>query len=66
MRINVQMCLDLFFSHSYVYSSPRYSTGPKIKPADLQIHEIFRKYTSEPIFIIMEVQPKDNELPMEA
>ncbi|CAD7950628.1 unnamed protein product [Amoebophrya sp. A25] len=43
-----------------------YSTGPKIKPADIQIHEIFRKYCKEPLFIIMEVQPKENELPMEA
>lgn len=43
-----------------------YSTGPKIKPADIQIHELFRKYLPEPIFIIMEVQPKENELPMEA
>lgn len=43
-----------------------YSSGPKIKPADIQIHELLRKYTPEPVFVIMEVQPKENELPMEA
>jgi|EP00427_Karlodinium_veneficum_P018592 26S proteasome regulatory subunit N8 len=43
-----------------------YSTGPKIKPSDLSIHEIFRKYCPEPIFVVMDVQPKDIELPMEA
>lgn len=44
----------------------RYSSGPKIKPADIQIHELYRKYCKEPVFLIMEVQPKENELPMEA
>jgi 26S proteasome regulatory subunit N8 len=43
-----------------------YSTGPKIKPSDLGIHELFRRYCPEPIFVVMDVQPKDIELPMEA
>mmetsp|Transcript_142068 Transcript_142068/g.247554 ORF Transcript_142068/g.247554 Transcript_142068/m.247554 type:complete len:359 (-) Transcript_142068:198-1274(-) len=43
-----------------------YSTGPKIKPSDLSIHEIFRRYCPEPILVVMDVQPKDIELPMEA
>jgi len=43
-----------------------YSTGPKIKPSDLSIHELFRRYTPEPIFVVMDVQPKEIELPMEA
>lgn len=42
-----------------------YSTGPKIKPSDLSIHELFRRYTPEPILVVMDVQPKDIELPME-
>lgn len=33
----------------------RYSSGPKIKPADLQIHEVYRKYTSDPVFVILDV-----------
>eukprot|EP00928_Gymnodinium_smaydae_P056724 TRINITY_DN4004_c0_g2_i1.p1 TRINITY_DN4004_c0_g2~~TRINITY_DN4004_c0_g2_i1.p1 ORF type:complete len:392 (-),score=133.85 TRINITY_DN4004_c0_g2_i1:62-1156(-) len=43
-----------------------YSTGPKIKSADLSIHELYRRYVPEPVFVIMDVQPKDLELPMEA
>jgi len=42
-----------------------YSTGPKIKPSDLSIHELFRRYTPEPLLCIMDVNPKDIELPME-
>merc|ERR1712087_272494 len=43
-----------------------YSTGPKIKPSDLSIHELYRKYCPEPVLVVMDVQPKDLELPMEA
>lgn len=43
-----------------------YSTGPKIKPSDLNIHELYRRYCPEPILVVMDVQPKDLELPMEA
>jgi len=42
-----------------------YSSGPKIKPADIQIHELFRKYVTEPVLIIMEVTGKET-MPMEA
>merc|ERR1719198_1261737 len=43
-----------------------YSTGPKIKPSDLSIHELYRRYRPEPVLVVMDVQPKDVELPMEA
>merc|ERR1711972_88707 len=43
-----------------------YSTGPKIKPSDLDIHELYRRYCPEPVLVVMDVQPKDLELPMEA
>mmetsp|Transcript_3129 Transcript_3129/g.7049 ORF Transcript_3129/g.7049 Transcript_3129/m.7049 type:complete len:352 (-) Transcript_3129:250-1305(-) len=43
-----------------------YSTGPKIKPSDLSIHELYRRYCPEPVLVVMDVQPKDSELPMEA
>jgi len=42
-----------------------YSSGPKIKPSDLSIHELYRRYCPEPILVVMDVQPKDIELPME-
>lgn len=43
-----------------------YSTGPKIKPSDLSIHELYRRYCPEPVLVVMDVQPKELELPMEA
>jgi len=43
-----------------------YSTGPKIKPSDLSINEMYRRYCPEPVLVVMDVQPKDQELPMEA
>ncbi|ORM40723.1 26S proteasome non-ATPase regulatory subunit 7 -like protein A [Babesia sp. Xinjiang] len=42
-----------------------YSTGPKCKPADLEIHELYRKYCPNPIYIIVDITQKE-ELPMEA
>merc|ERR1719217_444666 len=43
-----------------------YSTGPRIKPSDLSIHELYRRYCPEPVLVVMDVQPKDLVLPMEA
>jgi len=43
-----------------------YSTGPKIRPSDLSINELYRRYCQDPVFVVMDVQPKDQELPMEA
>merc|ERR1719198_1947768 len=43
-----------------------YSTGPKIKPSDLSIHELYRRYCPEPVLVVMDVKPKDVELPMES
>lgn len=43
-----------------------YSTGPKIKPSDLSIHDLYRRYCPEPVLVVMDAQPKDLNLPMEA
>ena len=44
-----------------------YSTGPRIKPSDLEINELFRKYTPNPVLVIIDVQPKEDfELPTKA
>jgi 26S proteasome regulatory subunit N8 len=40
-----------------------YSTGPKIKPNDLSIHQIFRRYCTHPVYCIIEVEPKDLGIP---
>ncbi|EDO06303.1 putative 26S proteasome regulatory particle non-ATPase subunit8 [Babesia bovis T2Bo] len=42
-----------------------YSTGPKCKPADLEIHELYRKYCPNPIYIIVDINQKE-EVPIEA
>ena len=45
-----------------------YSTGPKIRPVDIQINELISKYTPNPVFLVVDVNPKDEQLalPMEA
>ena len=44
-----------------------YSTGPKIRPADLEIHELIRGYTPHPALVIVDVNPSDKlEIPTSA
>ena len=39
-----------------------YSSGPKIRPHDIEINEVFRKYCDKPIFVIIDVQEKKESL----
>ena len=39
-----------------------YSSGPKIRPHDIEINEVFRKYCEKPIFVIIDVQEKKESL----
>lgn len=39
-----------------------YSSGPKIRPHDIEINEVFRKFTPNPIFVIIDVQDKVNKI----
>merc|ERR1712110_900478 len=43
-----------------------YSTGPKIRPGDLQIDQLVRRYTSHPVMVIIDVKPKELGIPTEA
>jgi len=43
-----------------------YSTGPKIRPADIDIHEVFKRYTPNPVLVIIDVQPKELGIPTKA
>ena len=43
-----------------------YSTGPKIRPMDSRINELFRQYCPNPIFLIIDVQLKEVGLPTKA
>ena len=40
-----------------------YSTGTKLNPCDLEIHEVYRQYCPEPVLVIMNPQPSELELP---
>jgi len=43
-----------------------YCTGPKIRPADLEIQEVYRNYCPQPVYVIVDVQPQDAGLPTDA
>ena len=47
-----------------------YSTGPKIKPIDIQINHLFRDWgqgaAKDPVFVIIDVDVKQDQLPSEA
>lgn len=40
-----------------------YSTGPKIRPSDIDIHEVFKRYTPNPVLVIIDVRPKELGIP---
>lgn len=43
-----------------------YSSGPKIKPADLDIHELFKRYCPNPVFVIVDAVPQEIGIPTKA
>lgn len=70
-----------FFDHNYLESMGDmhrkvnakekiigwYATGPKIRSSDLSINELFRKYISNPTYVIIDVNAQENlEIPTKA
>ncbi len=43
-----------------------YSTGPKIRTADLDIHALFAEYCMSPVFCIVDVRPEQIGIPTSA
>lgn len=43
-----------------------YHTGPRLREADIDIHQLIARYCDNPLLIICEVQPKDMGLPVHA
>lgn len=43
-----------------------YSTGPKIKPNDIDIDTLFRRYVTSPILVIIDVRPDSEGIPTQA
>ncbi|KAL8821696.1 MAG: hypothetical protein Q9191_007260 [Dirinaria sp. TL-2023a] len=43
-----------------------YHSGPKLRASDLLINELFKKYTPNPLLVIIDVQPKEVGVPTDA
>mmetsp|Transcript_15368 Transcript_15368/g.33212 ORF Transcript_15368/g.33212 Transcript_15368/m.33212 type:complete len:316 (-) Transcript_15368:273-1220(-) len=43
-----------------------YSTGPKLREADLHIHDLISNYNPNPVLVIVDVQPKELGIPTKA
>ena len=43
-----------------------YHTGPKLRASDLEINELFKRYTPHPILVIIDVAPKEIGVPTDA
>lgn len=43
-----------------------YHSGPKLRSADLQINELFKKYNPNSVLVIIDVKPTDLGLPTDA
>ncbi|EMG48035.1 26S proteasome regulatory subunit RPN8 [Candida maltosa Xu316] len=43
-----------------------YHSGPKLKPSDLKINDVFRRYTPNPLLLIVDVQPREVGIPTDA
>ncbi|KAL8807021.1 MAG: hypothetical protein Q9182_001002 [Xanthomendoza sp. 2 TL-2023] len=69
-----------FLDHSYVESMNDmfkkvnarekligwYHSGPKLRASDLEINELFKRYTPNPLLVIIDVQPKEVGVPTDA
>ncbi|KAM5560365.1 hypothetical protein ABKV19_021502 [Rosa sericea] len=43
-----------------------YSTGPKLRENDLDVHSLFHNYAPNPVLVIIDVQPKELGIPTKA
>ncbi|CAO2817595.1 unnamed protein product [Amaranthus hypochondriacus] len=43
-----------------------YSTGPKLRENDLNIHRLFNDYVPNPVLVIIDVQPEELGIPTKA
>lgn len=43
-----------------------YHSGPKLRPSDLKINDVFKKYTLNPLLLIVDVQPREVGIPTDA
>lgn len=43
-----------------------YHSGPKLRASDLEVNELFKRYTPNPLLVIIDVQPKEAGVPTDA
>lgn len=43
-----------------------YHSGPKLRASDLEINELFKRYSPNPLLVIIDVQPKESGVPTDA
>ncbi|KAJ3343411.1 proteasome regulatory particle subunit [Entophlyctis luteolus] len=43
-----------------------YHTGPKLRPSDLKINELFKRYVPNPVLVIIDVRPGTTGIPTDA
>ncbi|KAJ2857579.1 proteasome regulatory particle subunit [Coemansia erecta] len=43
-----------------------YHSGPKLRSSDLQISELFKRYATNPVLVVVDVQPKEIGIPTNA
>jgi 26S proteasome regulatory subunit N8 len=43
-----------------------YHSGPKLRASDLEINELFKRYTPNPLLVIIDVHPKEVGVPTDA
>lgn len=43
-----------------------YHSGPKLKASDLKINDVFRRYTPNPLLVIVDIQPQTVGIPTDA
>ena len=43
-----------------------YHTGPKLRASDLEINDLFKRYSPDPLLVIIDVQPKEVGVPTDA
>jgi 26S proteasome regulatory subunit N8 len=43
-----------------------YHSGPKLRASDAEINELFKRYTPNPLLVIIDVQPKEVGVPTDA
>lgn len=43
-----------------------YHTGPKLRASDLEVNELFKRYTPNPLLVIIDVHPQEVGVPTDA